>query len=327
MIEVSVVVPAYNAGSTIDACLKGLLTQSVPREGYEVTVVDDGSADETGEIVGKYGVRLIDQPHQGPAAARNRGVAEARGEIVLFTDADCVPAENWIAEMVRPFDDAEVVGVKGVYLTQQSGIVPRFVQCEYEERYDRMARRRRIDFVDTYAAGYLRSVFVAEGGFDLRYPNASVEDQEFSFRLAERGYKMVFNPAAVVYHQHPETLAAYLKRKFNIGYWKVMVLQRHPQKAVGDSHTPQTLKLQMGLAAALIPLVALAFLGGILPWLCLSAVALFLISVLPFAVKIFPKDPVVALLSPLLLFLRAVALGSGMAKGGWDLVFRGRVMG
>ena len=327
MIEVSVVVPAYNAGRTIDACLKGLLTQSVPPEGYEVTVVDDGSSDETREIVGKYGVRLIDQPHQGPAAARNRGVAEARGEIVLFTDADCVPAENWIAEMVKPFDDPEVVGVKGVYLTEQSGIVPRFVQCEYEERYDRMARRRRIDFVDTYAAGYRREVFLHERGFDVRYPNASVEDQEFSFRLAERGYKMVFNPAAVVYHQHPETLAAYLKRKFNIGYWKVMVLQRHPQKAVRDSHTPQILKLQMGLAAALIPLVALAFLGGILPWLCLSALALFLISALPFAVKIFRKDPVVALLSPLLLFLRAVALGSGMAKGGWDFVFRGRGMG
>jgi len=327
VIKVSVVVPAYNAGRTIAACLKGLLTQSVAPEGYEVTVVDDGSSDETREIVGKYGVRLIEQPRKGPAAARNRGVAEARGEIVLFTDADCVPAENWIAEMVRPFDDPEVVGVKGVYLTQQSGIVPRFVQCEYEERYDRMARRRRIDFVDTYAAGYRREVFLQERGFDVRYPNASVEDQEFSFRLSERGYKMVFNPAAVVYHQHPETLAAYLKRKFNIGYWKVMVLQRHPQKAVRDSHTPQTLKLQMGLAAALIPLVALAFLGGILPWLCLSALALFLISVMPFTIKIFPKDPVVALLSPLLLFLRAVALGSGMSKGGWDFVFRGRVMG
>ena len=119
MIEVSVVVPAYNAGRTIDACLKGLLTQSVPPEGYEVIVVDDGSSDETREIVGKYGVRLIEQPRKGPAAARNRGVMEAKGQIVLFTDADCEPTENWIAEMVRPFDDPEVVGVKGVYLTNR----------------------------------------------------------------------------------------------------------------------------------------------------------------------------------------------------------------
>lgn len=326
MIEVSVVVPAYNAGRTIAACLKGLLTQSVAPEGYEVTVVDDGSSDETREIVGKYGVRLIEQPRKGPAAARNRGVMEAKGEIVLFTDADCVPAENWIAEMVRPFDDPEVVGVKGVYLTQQSGIVPRFVQCEYEERYDRMARRRRIDFVDTYAAGYRREVFLQERGFDVRYPNASVEDQEFSFRLAERGYKMVFNPRAVVYHRHPQTLAVYFKRKFNIGYWKVMVLQRHPGKAVSDSHTPQSLKIQMGVVLLLIPVVALALLRGLmLP--ALVAVIFFLVSVVPFAAKTLLKDPLVGVVSPLLLFLRAVALGSGMAKGGWDFVFRGRGMG
>ncbi|TKJ28073.1 MAG: glycosyl transferase family 2 [Chloroflexi bacterium B3_Chlor] len=324
MIEVSIVVPAYNAGGTIDACLTGLLTQSVPREGYEVIVVDDGSGDETREIVGKHDVRLIDQPHQGPAVARNRGVAEARGEIVLFTDADCVPTEDWIAEMVRPFDDPEVVGVKGVYLTQQSGIVPRFVQCEYEERYDRMARRRRIDFVDTYAAGYRRSVFVAEGGFDVRYPNASVEDQEFSFRLAERGYRMVFNPQAAVYHRHPRTLGTYLKRKFNIGYWKVMVLQRHPQKAVRDSHTPQSLKIQMGVVFLLIPVVALALLRGLmLP--ALVAVIFFLVSVVPFAAKTLLKDPLVGVVSPLLLFVRSVALILGVMKGSWDFLFHRKV--
>jgi cellulose synthase/poly-beta-1,6-N-acetylglucosamine synthase-like glycosyltransferase len=324
--DVSVIVPAYNAAPTIDACLEGLLGQSVPGDRYEVIVVDDDSSDETTEIVGGYEVRLIVKSHQGPAAARNEGVAQARGEIVLFTDADCVPIEDWIAEMVGPFDDAEVVGVKGAYRTRQREIVPRFVQCEYEERYERMAQQRQIDFIDTYAAGYRRRVFLEEGGFDVRYPNASVEDQEFSFRLAERGHKMVFNPQAVVYHQHPQTLAAYFKRKFNIGYWKVMVLQRHPEKAIADSHTPQSLKIQMGLVFLLIPLVALILLGGFFPWLFLLAVLLFLISILPFVVKTLRRDSLVGLLSPFLLFLRAVALGLGMVKGGWNLVLHRKVM-
>jgi cellulose synthase/poly-beta-1,6-N-acetylglucosamine synthase-like glycosyltransferase len=320
--DISVIVPAYNPAHTIDACLEALLAQSVPRDTYEVIVVDDGSSDDTQEMVEEYEVRLIAQSHQGPAAARNLGVMEARGDIVLFTDADCMPSETWIAEMIRPFDDAEVVGVKGTYRTRQEGIVPRFVQCEYEERYERMAKQRQIDFVDTYAAGYRRKVFLEQGGFDTRYPNASVEDQEFSFRLAERGYKMVFNPLAAVYHQHPQTLTAYLKRKFNIGYWKVMVLQRHPQKAVRDSHTPQSLKIQMGLVFLLIPLAVLIFLGGFFPWLSLAAVGLFLISVLPFVVRTLRREPLLALLSPFLLFLRAVALGLGMVKGGWDLALR-----
>ena len=324
--DISVVVPAYNAAATIGACLESLLAQSVPRHRYEVIVVDDGSDDQTGEIVADHGVCLLTQPHQGPARARNRGVAEARGEIVLFTDADCVPATDWIGQMVMPFEDPEVVGVKGAYRTRQKGIVPRFVQCEYEERYARMARLRQIDFIDTYAAGYRREVFLQQGGFDIRYPSASVEDQEFSFRLAERGYKMIFNPQAVVCHQHPRTVGAYFKRKFNIGYWKVMVLQRHPQKAVRDSHTPQSLKVQMGVVLLLIPVVGLVVLTGlVLP--ALVAAILYGFSVLPFVIRTLPRDPFVALLSPFLLFVRAVALGCGMLQGVWDLALRTEVMG
>ena len=112
-----------------------------------------------------------------------------------------------------------------------------------------MAGVESIDFVDTYSAAYRRDIFLANGGFDSTFPTASVEDQEFSFRLAEKGYRLVFVPAAKVFHRHNHTLSAYIRRKFLIGYWKVLVTRRHPGRAVRDSHTPQALKLQMGLAA------------------------------------------------------------------------------
>ena len=77
--------------------------------------------------------------------------------------------------------------------------VPRFTQLEYEDRYDRMAGVESIDFVDTYSAAYRRDIFLANGGFDRTFPTASVEDQEFSFRLTEKGYRLVFVPSAKVY--------------------------------------------------------------------------------------------------------------------------------
>ena len=319
--EVSVVVPARNAATTIGECLQGLLAQTSPRERHEVIVVDDGSSDQTRQVVGEWRVKLVEQEPAGPAAARNRGVQDARGNILLFTDADCVPAPDWIEEMVRPFQDQDVVGVKGAYRTRQGGLLPRFVQCEYEERYERMARSREIDFIDTYSAGYRREVFVGAGGFDTAYTNASVEDQELSFRLAQQGHRMVFNPQAVVHHRHPETLRAYFRRKFNVGYWKVRLLRSHPQKAMRDSHTPQTLKVQMVLAVVLLPLLILTVAVHSLLWQPALVILALLGSMVPFTARALRKDPIVGLLSPFFLLVRAIALGAGMIKGAWDLAF------
>jgi cellulose synthase/poly-beta-1,6-N-acetylglucosamine synthase-like glycosyltransferase len=291
-----------------------------------VIVVDDGSTDETSGIAERHDVTLVRQPPRGAAAARNRGVAASEGEIVLFTDADCVPDTNWIAEMVRSFGDPEVVGAKGVYRTRQKEIVARFVQCEYEERYELMARQRWIDFIDTYSAGYRRAVFLDQGGFDTLYPNASVEDQELSFRLAERGCKMVFNPQAIVYHQHPKTLAAYFGRKFNIGCWKMRVLRTHPGKAVSDSHTPQTLKAQIVLVVTTVVLALVGMWRAPCWFAAAVSFLLLLASVTPFSLRTLRKDTPVALVSPFLLLVRALALGLGMVAGSWNLLFTRKVM-
>lgn len=315
--KISVVVPAYNAADTINRCLESLAHQTLPRESYETIVVDDGSLDGTGARVQAHdGVRLLTQDHAGPAAARNLGSQHAQGDIVLFTDADCEPAPAWIEQMVIPFLDARVVGVKGAYLTRQQEVVPRFVQLEYEDKYDHMAQEEFIDFIDTYAAGYRRDVFLTNGGFDPAFPVASVEDQELSFRLAEQGHRLVFMPEALVYHWgHPRNLWAYWRRKFKIGYWKVKVAKRYPGKLLKDSHTPQVLKVQILLGA----LAGLCFLGGFLQpflfWGLGVSGALFLLTTLPFALKAWGKDPMAALVSPGLLLVRALALGTGFAAG------------
>lgn len=289
----------------------------MPRDGYEVIVVDDGSTDDTRAIVAAYpGVRLLAQQHAGPAAARNLGVQHGRGEIILFTDADCVAAEDWVQCMATPFQDAQVVGVKGAYSTGQRSLMARFVQLEYEDKYDHMARDEYIDFIDTYAAGYRRQIFLDNGGFDTCFPGASVEDQEFSFRLARQHYKMVFARRATVRHLgHAASTAVYCRKKYRIGYWKVYLHRRHPDKLLRDSHTPQVLKIQILLAGGgLLSLVAGLF-AGFFRFIALGAALLFLISTWPFTSKAWGKDRAVAVAAPGLLFVRALALGCGFAAG------------
>ena len=124
------------------------------------------------------------------------------------------------------FVDPTVAGAKGEYQTCQRELVARFVQQEYQDRYDRMARQSQIDFVDTYSAAYRRNIFLAAGGFDTTFPTASVEDQEFSFRLEEQGHRLVFVPGAIVYHQHDRSVGEYVRRKYRIGFWKALVTRR-----------------------------------------------------------------------------------------------------
>jgi cellulose synthase/poly-beta-1,6-N-acetylglucosamine synthase-like glycosyltransferase len=317
----SVIVPVFNGARTLDACLNALCHQTIDPGRYEVIVVDDGSTDGSAQVAARHEVTLIRQDHAGAAAARNQGARQARGSILAFTDADCEPCAGWIEQMLAPFDDSGVVGVKGVYRTRQSSLVARFAQAEYEEKYDRLARAEWIDFVDTYAAAFRRELFFEQGGFDPGFQFD--EDQEFSFRLARAGYAMVFAPEAIVYHLHPSGLWSYARRKSQIGRWKVRVHLRHPAKAASDSYTPWTQKAQM----ALLPLIGgltIAAIVGLVPWAVILFMAfLGMASTVPLALKAAQHGWPVALVTPALAFVRAGALVLGM---GWGIVGLSRVL-
>jgi len=300
--------------------LQALSEQSVPPETYEVLVVDDGSNDDTAQVAGQYPHRVLQQAHAGPASARDLGAQAAVGKYLLFTDADCVPIRTWIEEVTRPLEaDCRVAGVKGVYRTTQTSLIARLAQLEFEEKYARLRHQRFIDFVDTGSAAFRREAFWQGGAFDPAFPVASNEDTQLSFNLVAQGWRLVFAERAAVYHRHAESLGRYLRRKWRHGYWRVRVYRRHPGKVLGDSYTPLSMQLQMLGAALTVVLALLPRLHRFAP----IGAELFIFGSLPFVRRALPSGPDIAAAVPLVLFLRALALWTGLIQGAFTELLAG----
>jgi glycosyltransferase involved in cell wall biosynthesis len=319
----SVIVPVYNGSATIEACLNALAHQSISPDSYEIIIVDDGSTDNTSQVVTAWSNRhphlrcqQLRQSNTGPAAARNRGAQIAQGWLLLFTDADCQPCTTWIETFAKIFAaDATISAAMGAYTSEQKTAAARFAQLEFEERYVGMATRATIDLVATYSAAFRRDVFLKETGFDPSFPKANNEDVEFSFRLSRQGYRMVFVPAATVSHPHVPTWWGYARTKFGRAFWRTVVYKRYPAKAVKDSYTPQLLKLQIILA----PLCLLGLL-----WMVGQRTATGLLLCVPFLLTTLPmvrfaqqRRSGVALWVPWGLWLRSMVFALGVA---WALL-------
>jgi len=320
---ITVIIPAYNAEKTIEMTLRALQDQTY-RGKFETIVVDDGSKDRTPEIVrGFKDVKLLQQPNAGPAKARNHGAREAKGDIIIFTDSDCVPECDFIEKMAEPFTDPTIAGVSGTYRTlNKEHLIARFEGYEIAQRHDRMARMETIDFIGTAYAGYRRDVFLKFGGFNETFRTASGEDPELSYRISKAGHKLVFQPTAVVAHPHVEKLKKYLRQKYYRAYWRnFMYWGGHKDKLSGDSYTSKTLFPQAVLSG-LIPL--LIFAGTIVgmftvvEMVAYAAASLFVIAFLlnlDLYWFIWKREKKVALVSPFIITLRNFVVVFGTLHG------------
>jgi GT2 family glycosyltransferase len=203
--------------------------------------------------------------------------------------------------------------VQGRYVGSQSEIPARFAQLEFEERYERIPDGGEIDFVFTYAAAYRRAVFFEVGGFDEAFPAPNGEDMDLAFRLQAKGHHFVFSHAASVRHVHPTSWPWYFRQKFTRAYWRQRVYARFPGKAVSDSYTPQSMKVQIVLGL-LLPLALLLGVAVHPAWMGLW-ILLFLASCIRIARLAWRRDRELLPFVPFGCLVRALALGSGSLAG------------
>jgi GT2 family glycosyltransferase len=227
--KVSVVVCAYNAESTMAPCLDSLRELRYPA--YEVVVVDDGSTDRTGKIADQYeGLHVIHQENKGLSAARNVGIAASTGEIVAFTDSDCVVDPDWLYYLVATFLSSGWAAVGGPNLPPpEDSLVATCVAASPGGPLHVLLNDEEAEHIPGCNMAFRREVLEELGGFDPIY-RAAGDDVDLCWRLQDRGYRIAFSPAAIVWHFRRNTVKAYIGQQRGYGKAEGLLYFRHPRR-------------------------------------------------------------------------------------------------
>lgn len=220
--RVSVIVPTCNRSAQLRECLTALSLQTYPHADFEVLVVDDGSEPPIEDVVRAFGstldVRVIRQARQGPAAARNTGVASARGVVIAFTDDDCLAAPDWLERLLARLDGAGELLVGGrVVNALNDNMFASTSQLIHEMAYEHHnADGEQPQFFASNNMALDANSLVRLGGFDPAFRMAS-EDRDLCARWHESGRALVYAPDAEVAHAHYLTLGRFWMQHFRYG--------------------------------------------------------------------------------------------------------------
>ncbi|BAM04121.1 glycosyltransferase [Phycisphaera mikurensis] len=225
----SVIVPAFDRPERIRRCVAALGRLEWPADRLEAVVVDDGSVEplDAAALAGeapRLRLRVIRQANAGPAAARNRGAAEAIHPHLAFTDDDCEPRPDWLARFADRLAERPAAMLGGAFVNatpeNPAAVASHFVTELFYERGVRAGRGSGPDGAWLFVTANLcvpREAFLAVGGFDERFPLPAGEDFDFCHRFQHAGHPAAYAPEAAVDHFHPMGLAAFWRQHRGYG--------------------------------------------------------------------------------------------------------------
>lgn len=215
---VSVVIPVYNDADPLRTCLEALDEQTYPSERVEVIVVDNASDEEIAAVVEPFSrTHLLYEAQQGSYAARNRGIQESGGEIIAFTDADCIPGETWIERGVRRLTEdssCDVVGgrIDFCFETSKRPTPPELFDAAHYLNQKRYVRQKQ--FAATANAFAWKRLFKNVGPFDETLRSGG--DTEWGQRAHRHGYKICYADGARVQHPARSSYRRLRRKKLRI---------------------------------------------------------------------------------------------------------------
>lgn len=224
-------IPVYNGARTISQTVECVLQQSL--KAVDVIVVDDGSTDDTAEILKRYGNRIVYIPKKngGPASARNLGVQFAGGDYIAFTDSDCQPEVHWLRNLMKGFVEPEVGGVGGIVRSADGSVTGQYI--DLIRLLDPLEDRSgEIPYIITANACFRAEALARAGGFNERFRKPGGEEAELCFRVRKLGYRFALAREAVVLHHHRQNAISLIRTLVNYGEGAWMIGKIWPDRRI-----------------------------------------------------------------------------------------------
>ena len=221
MFQVAVIVPVWNGEAVLGRCLGALVRQTIPRDAYQIIVVDNGSSDATARIARSYsGVELLEEKRPGSYVARNLGIGRVRAPITAFTDADCEPAHDWLEQVLRAAAANPGFGVLAGKIDLFDEIAQeREVFGDYERLFSFPQSHAARGNCATANWASETALLKALGGFDAALKSGG--DRQMALRIRESGHPLIYIPTMVVRHPVRASRAELVRKRQRLsgGRW------------------------------------------------------------------------------------------------------------
>lgn len=221
MFQVAVVIPVWNGEAVLGRCLDALARQTLPRDAYQIIVVDNGSNDATRTIARSYtGVELLEEKRPGSYVARNLGIERVRAPITAFTDADCEPAPDWLEQVLRAAAANPGFGVLAGKIELFDEIAQeREVFGDYERLFSFPQAHAARGNCATANWASETALLKALGGFDAALKSGG--DRQMALRIRDSGHPLIYVPAMMVRHPVRASRAELVRKRQRLsgGRW------------------------------------------------------------------------------------------------------------
>lgn len=284
---ISIIIPTYNDAKNLALCLKSIRECDYNGR-YEIIVFNDCSTDDTEKIAESYGCKVINsKTNVGPGIGRNTAAKEAAGDILAFTDSDCVVHSDWLKLIDEIFRDLQIFAVNGKY---SESMTPQFIAKfrMYESSFHVYQEKRFVNHASSNNIACRKEIFLKSGGFGNRY---IAEDMVFGYNLSKIGVSILLVPELKVLHHCKTTIKDYLKQQYIWLKNTVDVHINYPETIYSKWPIKRGLLIyQLIVQILLIPVIFMSFFYPFLLLLFLLGLISLFVMNYPFLIYVMKKE-------------------------------------